>query len=764
MTIADQITRLNNAKANIKQAIENKGVTVSDSALLDEYPALINSIPMEGGDPYYEDLYNLRTSNGTNMAGMFYYCNAPELDLRNLDVSKVTSMNYMFNNCSSSVNIDGWDTSNVTNMSRMFYQFTGSIDVSKLDTSKVTEASYMFYYANTDKIVLTGMSFPSTKSLSNMFNYASGTTLDLSSWDISNITSMYYMFSNTNYKRIDLTGWNTTNVTDMTRMFYKTSNPLEELIIPDWDMTNCSHNIFYNSSYIPNLTLIDLSRSNDATITKIASFLPTRTATTSGTVLVPVNTSQGVCDTLAAKYWTAQKPEGYIPLYVPGEFQYNMEITEVRTMVDESHNDLSYMFSMCMSLVSVNTEDWDTSNVTNMNSMFNGCHSLPSLDISNFNTSNVTNMSSMFYGCAQLTQLDVSNFNTSNVTDMSSMFNNCYSLTSLDVSKWDTSNVTSMDNMFGYCNFLSTIGDLSNWDTSKVTNMNSMFSGCGLTSLDVSDWDISKVTDMGYMFSGCTSLQSLDLSNWDTSNVSSMNGMIDSCYFLQELRLDNCSKDTISKIITSSNLPTDNYGGTRTIYCKKSEAAGLTPPEGWVFSYVDVPLYVSGKFQNNTEITEVITMVDKSHYDLSYMFSGCSNLVSVNTEDWDTSYVYSMSSMFSGCTSLQSLDLSNFNTAMAGFMSMMFFNCTSLTTLNLSNWDTASLFMPEMDMENMFGNCNSLHTLRLDNCSNDTINKIINSPGFPTNAIEGVTRTIYCKEENAAGLTAPENWVFSYVD
>jgi hypothetical protein len=34
---------------------------------------------------------------------------------------------------------------------------------------------------------------------------------------------------------------------------------------------------------------------------------------------------------------------------------------------------------------------------------------------------------------------------------------------------------------------------------------------------------------------------------------------------------------------------------------------------------------------------------------------------------------------------------------------------------------------------------------------------------LPTDAIDGVTRTIYCKEENAIGLTPPENWEFSYV-
>jgi hypothetical protein len=31
-------------------------------------------------------------------------------------------------------------------------------------------------------------------------------------------------------------------------------------------------------------------------------------------------------------------------------------------------------------------------------------------------------------------------------------------------------------------------------------------------------------------------------------------------------------------------FPVDNYG---TIYCKESEAAGLTPPGNWVFSYIE---------------------------------------------------------------------------------------------------------------------------------------------------------------------------------
>ena len=90
----------------------------------------------------------------------------------------------------------------------------------------------------------------------------------------------------------------------------------------------------------------------------------------------------------------------------------------------------------------------------------------------------------------------------------------------------------------------------------------------------------------------------------------------------------------------------------------------------------------------------------------------------------------------------------------------MFGVCTKLETVDIRNFDLINC----STASNIFYSCRSLHTLRLDNCSNDTINKIITSSGFPTGTIEGVTRTIYCKEANAAGLTAPDGWVFEYVE
>ena len=47
---------------------------------------------------------------------------------------------------------------------------------------------------------------------------------------------------------------------------------------------------------------------------------------------------------------------------------------------------------------------------------------------------------------------------------------------------------------------------------------------------------------------------------------------------------------------------------------------------------------------------------------MGYMFSGCSQLSSLNLSNFDTSKVTDMGYMFSGCWQLSSLNLSSFNT------------------------------------------------------------------------------------------------------
>ncbi|MDD6600238.1 MAG: BspA family leucine-rich repeat surface protein [Galactobacillus timonensis] len=274
--------------------------------------------------------------------------------------------------------------------------------------------------------------------------------------------------------------------------------------------------------------------------------------------------------------------------------------------------DSSYLFMHMNTIKSIDAEDFDTSNVTNMSDMFADCNSLTSLDVSKWDVSKVTDMSSMFWLCNNLTSLNVSDWDTSSVTDMSSMFMKC-SFISLDVSKWNVSKVTKMKNMFYECNNLTSL-DVSDWDTSSVKDISFMFYGCGkLATLSVSKWAVSEVTTMEDMFNGCQSLTSLDVTNWNTHNVKDLGNMFSNCNNLASLDVTNW--DT-SSVTSTANM----FWG-----CKK-------------LTSLDVSKWDVSKVQ-----------------DMWYMFEGCESLTTIDLSSWDTGSVVSMSELFKGCSGLQSM-------------------------------------------------------------------------------------------------------------
>ena len=182
------------------------------------------------------------------------------------------------------------------------------------------------------------------------------------------------------------------------------------------------------------------------------------------------------------------------------------------------------------------------------------------IDFSNFDTSNVTIMQSMFESCSLLTSLNLSTFDTSKVTNMRYMFRICSSLTSLDLSNFNTSSVTKMTAMFQKCSSLISL-NLSSFNTSNVTDMQYMFEGCSsLTSLDLSSFNTSNVTNMSYMFQSCSSLNNLNISNFDFSKVTSYSYMFanvpSNCYILVK---DATAKDWITSKFT--NLTNVHYVG-----------------------------------------------------------------------------------------------------------------------------------------------------------------------------------------------------------
>lgn len=200
---------------------------------------------------------------------------------------------------------------------------------------------------------------------------------------------------------------------------------------------------------------------------------------------------------------------------------------------------------------SIDLSNFNTSDVTNMNSMFRDCSSLTSLDLSSFNTSKVTNIASLFNSCRSLTSLDLSNFNTSKVTDMGGVFYGCSSLTSLDLSNFDTTNVINMNSIFDSCSSLTSL-NVNNFNTSKVTNMSRMFSSCSsLTSLDLSNLTATSLTSANMMFYNCLYITSINLSNFENTKTVSVSQMFQYCSRLSNL---NMSKFDFTKISNYSTM------------------------------------------------------------------------------------------------------------------------------------------------------------------------------------------------------------------
>ena len=412
-------------------------------------------------------------------------------------------------------------------------------------------------------------------------------------------------------------------------------------------------------------------------------------------------------------------------------------ITGLEYLNTDKVTNMSYMFTSCSALTSLDVTKFNTGNVTNMSSMFSGCSKLTSLDVTKFNTANVTDMSNMFTGCSKLTSLDVTNFKTEHVTNMSFMFSNCSALTSLDVTKFNTANVTDMSNMFSSCPKLTSL-DVTNFNTEKVTVMNGMFSSCPkLTSLDVTKFNTGNVTNMNCMFYNCSALTSLDVTKFNTGNVTDMSCMFLGCSKLTSLDVTKFNTANVTYMnrmfyncsaLTSLDVTKFNTGNVTDMSSMFSGCSKLTSLDVTNFNTENVT-YMNSMFSNCSALTslDVTNFNTENVKGMGGMFSNCSALTSLDVTKFNTMNVISMGSMFFSCRSLISLDVRNFNTANVTNMNGIFAYCVALTSLYLTNFNTEKV----TNMGNMFSDCRALTTI----CSSSKFvtSQVSNSSGMFTN-------------------------------
>ena len=403
-----------------------------------------------------------------------------------------------------------------------FYQCTYLTDIEgieNLNTEKVTDMSLMFFQC--EKL----------------------SSLDLSNFNTEKVTNMYGMFSTCSaLTSLDLSNFNTEKVTYMYGMFASCS-ALTTIYASDKFVTgqvSQGEFMFYGCK--------NLKGYAESKTGKTYANCGTDGYFTSGCGYAEFDNATR---TLTFRY-KGVKPEGAYGLNEgtsdPGWIGQSSKIKKVvfdASFANARPTSCYKWFYDCKELTNIEGIEYlNTEKVTDMSWMFSGCAKLSSINLSNFNTEKVTDMSSMFWNCSALTSLDVSKFNTANVTDMSSMFWNCSALASLDVSKFNTAEVTSMSHMFCNC-YALTLLDLSNFNTEKVKYMGRMFDFCSsLTSLDLSNFNTEKVTDMSYMFRGCSALTTIYASDkFVTDQVTYGVNMFSNCTNLKGFIEYNKNKD-----------------------------------------------------------------------------------------------------------------------------------------------------------------------------------------------------------------------------
>ena len=228
-TIAENLQTIQNIKQDIKRAIENKGVDMSNTPFT-EYSTKIDEISSGGGGsstfvipdgmkfaystfteiPDYLDFsecidmnrmfsncanlksVNLDSIKTTDMSYTFYN-NTSLTNIINLNTSNVNKMNYMFYNCDSLKTIPLFNTSNVTNMAGMFLECTNLTTIPQLDTSNVSRMSEMFEYCR-NLTTIPQLDTSNVTTMEDMFYYCEKLNIipQLDTSRVENMGSMFY--------------------------------------------------------------------------------------------------------------------------------------------------------------------------------------------------------------------------------------------------------------------------------------------------------------------------------------------------------------------------------------------------------------------------------------------------------------------------------------------------------------------------------------------------------------------------------------------
>ena len=514
-----------------------------------------------------------------------------------------------------------------------------SVDESSPNLSNVLSTNSMFRSAANFNSDISNWNVSSVTDMSLMFYGATNFDSNLSSWDVSNVTDMNAMFFEATNFDSDVSSWNVNNVTNMRSMFNSATNFKSD--ISNWNVEN----------------VVDMNQMfRDAS-----------------------NFDSDISN------WKVNNVEDMTSMFL-GATLFDSEIS-----------------------------NWDVSNVTSMRSMFNRATNFNS-DISSWNVSNVENMSFMFFLATSFNS-DISNWNVGNVEDMTAMFDLASSFNQ-NLSDWNLTSIAdepTIDFDFLVERMLNNSGlsqanyeaTLLGWSENPDTPDNLNLGALNLEYCD--ETGRNALLAKGWTIIGDNQLSQGDTCDDGDPNTtgeviqSDCSCAVDMVPFVTTWKTDN---DGVS-CNTCVTIPTNgggydyeidwNYNGTTFQVDESGINGDATHDYGVAGTYTvairgEFPrIYCNGiDFSGAVVPSEAHKLISVDQWGdiewarLDRAFSGCINLLSVDSNSPDLSNTTSMIGFFSGATSFNSnlnmWDVSNVTSMGAFFRDASSFNSP------LSDW------------------------------------------------------------------------------
>ena len=679
------------------------------------------------------------TQNLPDTSNMFLSCTAlKSIDFSNADLSKVTSMDFMFEGCTLLESVTFPE--NLQNLETIEYAFSScsslkSIDFSNCNLTKLTYLNFMFKSCTSLESVSFPESLTNVVNMQNLFQECSSLqSIDLSNINLSKTGNFECMFQScsklesvifprsgpqslstmtkimkdcSSLTSIDLSMFTLSKYTRL-NYFIDGCDSLVAIDFPIFDIKSSEiYDIFFYSRdpifHFKYLNISGFSGESSDFATLLNNFNQLGSAS-----LAVCGSDKKIIRSAGALLYKQR---------VEMDIDFCCNYTECRVIKDPNYiivnfnRDCTYTngfendYRPNIYSVFLDGEEKDrneqldikkgsklvihfTAPLTDFSNFFSSQYdsnvkNIISMDFSNFNSSLINKFTSAFKGCTSLKSLDLSSFKVTSETVISNMIEDCSSLVSVDISNFDLTNkeINKIFKNIGKLQYVSLINCLG--ETNDIYTFLNNIKGLN--------------NEKKFLCINDTKFNDVDSQYKESNNGDSIENVFERCCYFDienaackyllvsfnnecsyESGFENVCRANIDKIILDD--------------AKKSKNDRLEIKAGSKMKiyFNKAPTNFSNFFdvQYDANVAN-IDSIDFSHMDLTkvidmgYLFKGCSSLESIIFSKATPTAIKNMAGMLSDCTGIKSIDLSNFIIPWGANMFPMFLGCNNLVAFDL---------------------------------------------------------------------------------